>query len=55
MTEEWREVCFPWSSFEKGDLGAFFAFNPARLASVAVAAYRKAFTAALDLRRISFY
>jgi hypothetical protein len=55
VTEEWREVCLPWSSFEKGDFGAFFALNPARLASVAVAAYKKAFTAALDLRRISFY
>jgi hypothetical protein len=55
VTGEWQEVLIPWSQFQKGDYGSFFAFNPAKLASVAVVAYKKAFNASLDVKRIAFY
>ncbi len=55
VSGEWQEVLIPWSQFKKGDFGSLFALNPAKLTSVAVVAYKKAFSASLDLARISFY
>lgn len=55
VTEEWQEISIPWQSFKKGDFGSFFSLNTTRLTSLAVVAYKKAFNAALDVRRVSFY
>ncbi len=55
VTEEWTEILIPWSQFEKGDFGAFFALDLKKLSSLAVVAYKKEFTAKLDVRMISLY
>jgi hypothetical protein len=49
------KLVVPWSSFRKGDYGSLFSLNPAKLASVAIVAYKKAFAASIDVGRISFY
>jgi hypothetical protein len=55
VTEEWTEALIPWSEFRKGDYGSLFSFNPAKLSSVAVVAYKKAFSASIDVASISLY
>lgn len=55
VTGDWAEVLIPWSAFRKGDYGSLFAFNPAKLSSVALVAYKKAFSASLDVASLSFY
>jgi Complex I intermediate-associated protein 30 (CIA30) len=55
VSDQWQEVSIPWESFKKGDYGSFFSLNPAKLTSIAVVAYKRAFTAALDVKNISFY
>ena len=55
VTEEWTELLIPWSKFTKGDFGSLFGLNLTRLSSLAVVAYKKEFSAKLDVREISFY
>jgi hypothetical protein len=55
VTDEWQEISIPWQSFKKGDFGSFFSLNTSKLTSLAVVAYKKAFDAALDVRRVSLY
>ena len=55
VTGNWQEVRIPWSQFRKGDFGSFFSLNPAKLKSLAVVAYKKAFSASIDIKSISFY
>jgi hypothetical protein len=55
VTDSWQEISIPWQSFKKGDFGSFLSLNTSKLTSLAVVAYKKAFDAALDVRRVSFY
>ncbi len=55
VTDEWQEISIPWQSFKKGDFGSFFSFDPSKITSLAVVAYKKAFDAALDVKRVSLY
>ncbi|MEI8093104.1 MAG: CIA30 family protein [Spirochaetales bacterium] len=55
VTGEWQEVHVPFSQFTKGDFGAFFSLDLAELASVAVVAYKREFSARIDVREIGFY
>ena len=55
LTEDWQEILVPFSSFTKGDFGAFSELDLKRLASVAVVAYKKEFAAHLELREIGLY
>ena len=55
VSQEWGEVLIPWSSFVKGDFGSFFTLNTRKLVSIAVVAYKKEFSAKLDVRQISLY
>jgi len=51
----WPRRIDPLASFKKGDFGSFFFPNTSKLTSLAVSAYKKAFNAALDIRRVSLY
>lgn len=55
VSEEWTEVLVPWSAFRKGDFGSFFGFDPRKLVSLAVVAYKKEFTADISVREVKFY
>jgi len=55
VTGQWQEVRVPFSRFTKGDFGAFFSLDLAELASVAVVAYKREFSAKIDIREIGFY
>ncbi|MEI6875522.1 MAG: CIA30 family protein [Spirochaetota bacterium] len=55
LSEQWQEILVPFPSFTKGDFGAFSELDLKRLASVAVVAYKKEFSARLELREIGLY
>jgi hypothetical protein len=51
----WQEISIPWQSFRKAEFGSFFSLTAAKLTSLAIAAYQKAFDASQDVRRVSPY
>ncbi len=55
MTSEWSEAFLPWSAFEKGDFGTFFGFDPKKIVSMAVVAYKKEFKAIIYVAEVKFY
>jgi hypothetical protein len=50
-----KDFSIPWQSSKKGDLGSFFSLDTSKLTSLAVVAYKKAFEASLDVKRVSLY
>lgn len=55
VSGEWTEVFLPWSAFVKGDFGSLFGFDPRKLVSLAVVAYKKEFTADIYVAEVKFY
>jgi hypothetical protein len=55
ISGEWTEVFLPWSAFRKGDFGSFFGFDPRKLVSLAVVAYKKEFAADIYVSEVKFY
>lgn len=55
VLDEWTEIRIPWSAFVKGDFGAAFTLDVRKLRSLAVTAYKKAFSAELHIREIGFF
>ena len=55
VTEGWQELLIPFTQFTKGDFGAFFDLDLGQLSSLAVVAYKREFSARIDVREIGFY
>ncbi len=55
VSRAWTEVFLPWSAFQKGDFGSLFGFDPRKIVSLAVVAYKKEFTADLYVAEVNFY
>ncbi len=55
LESEWQTVRIPWTAFKKGDFGTMPPFSPRYVTSLAIVAYKKAFSAEIEVSEIRFY